>query len=477
MRKSAKATIWSVFDRVGNQAISFLIGIVLARILSPSDYGIIGLSSIFIAFSNVFIECGFSNALIRKIDCNQADLSTAFVFNVFMGVLLYFILYSAAPLISDFFDSTLLINVLRIVGLTLLLNSFCIVQNAVLTTKLDIKPQTVINLCAQIPSGIIAIILAYYGYGVYALAIQAVGASLIKTILLWVYAKWKPSLIFNKDSFRYLWKFGFNLIIVHFIGTFFNKIYSFIIGKYVGKTDLGYYSKAESLSSQPDSIMTGVIQKVAVPIFSKYQDNLSLLLEKYRYCIKMIMCMMCFITACLVTIAHPLIIYIWTSKWETTVSLFQLLLISVLLSPVGTLNLLLLQVLNRTDYTLKLEFIKKPICLIVIVLLVRFGLYGIILAAIINSFFGVLINMQSSQRFIKYSYRMQFVDIFKYLIIGCISALVGLYSIKVCESLLLQIFWGFSTSSLSYLILLFLTKDVFFRNTLYSIKARLKTSK
>ena len=214
--------IWSLFDRLGAQFVTFIIGIVLARLLTPADYGLVGIIAIFIAVSNVLIEGGFSNALIRKLDRTESDLSTAFYFNVVVGIFLYVLLFFLAPFIATYFEDPLLIPLLRIIGLNVFFNSLCIVQNAILTAELNIKLQTLISLCSQIPMGIIAIYLAYKGFGVYALAIQSVGYTFIKTILFWCFARWRPITGFSKDSFNYLLSFGSKLVGANLIGTVFN---------------------------------------------------------------------------------------------------------------------------------------------------------------------------------------------------------------------------------------------------------------
>lgn len=416
MRKSFSATIWTVFDRTWSQLVGFLIGIVLARLLTPEDYGLVGISMIFIAFSNVFIEAGFSNALIRKLDRSQTDYSTAFYFNAVMGIIMYLILYFAAPLIANYFEDEILIPLTRIVGLTLVINSLCIVQNAILTADLKMKEQAIINISAQIPSGLLAIYLAYRGMGVYALAVQTVLASFIRTCMFWIWAKWIPTWEFNKASMKYLWGFGSKLIGANFIGTLFNEIYTILIGKYISKSDLGLYSKGRSLSNQPESICNGVVQKVAVPLLSKYQNDVVSLKAKYRELTQVVNCIMLLVSGILLVAASPIILLLWGQKWVGSVPIFQMLLIASIVSYVSYLSLVLLQVINQTGYTLKLELIKKPICLLAILFSLRFGMYGLLGSLIFNSLFCSLINMSAASKYINYSYPEQGRDVVKYLL-------------------------------------------------------------
>lgn len=424
MKKSISATIWSILDRVWAQIVAFLIGIVLARLLTPEDYGLVGISMIFIAFANVFIEAGFSNALIRKLDRSPTDFSTAFHFNAIMGIVMYALLFFLAPFIADYFEDEQLTLLTRIVSITVVLNSLCIVQNAILTIEFRMKEQAIINIAAQVPAGVLAMYLAYHGLGVYALAVQAILAAAIRTTLFSIRARWLPSLEFNKGSMRYLWGFGSKLIGANLLGTFFNEIYSVLIGKYVGKTDLGYYSKGRSLSTQPDTICNGVVQKVALPLLSQYQENPTTLKAKYRELTQMITCAMTLVSGLLIVCAKPLILIMWGEQWTGTIPVFQLLIVANIVSFVSYLSLVLLQIINHTEYTLKLEFIKKPVFFIIIIFSLRYGLYGLLASLIVNSLLATLVNISAPCKYIGYKYLEQFRDVSKYLIAWLLSSLV-----------------------------------------------------
>ena len=307
-KTSVNAAIWSFVERASSQIVSFVIGIILARLLSPYDYGVVGLTAIFIAISNVFIEAGFANALIQNQHRTEKDLSTAFYFNVVVGLFCYVALWIATPFISGWFNEPLLIPLLKIVGLNVVFNSLCIVQTALLTAKLNIRLQTIINLSAQIPAGIVAVILAYRGMGVYVLALQTVLASFIKVILLWFFAKWIPKEKFCKDSFKALWGFGSKLLGANLIGTIFSQIYSIIIGKFIGKKELGYFSKANGLCSNVDGITSGIVQKVALPVLAKYQEDKMQLTEKFREIMRLLVMLIAPLTAVICSASDDIIV-------------------------------------------------------------------------------------------------------------------------------------------------------------------------
>lgn len=460
MRKSVSATIWSVLDRVWAQAVGFVIGIILARLLTPEDYGLVGISLVFIAFSNVFIEAGFSNALIRKLDRTNTDYSTAFHFNAIMGVVMYLALFLGAPWIADYFDDQQLIPLTRLVSVTVVLNSLCIVQNAILTAEFRMREQAIINIASQIPSGLLAIYMAYIGMGIYALAVQTVLASLLRTVMFWIVTKWIPTMEFSKDSMRYLWGFGSKLIGANFLGTVFNEIYTILVGKFIGKSDLGLYSKGRSLSTQPETICNGVIQKVALPILANAQGDNSLLKEKYRELTQLVTCVMTLLSGILIVIAKPLILLLWGEVWEGSVIVFQMLLFASVIGYVQSLTLVLLQIVNQTGYTLKLEFVKKPVYLVVIFLMLHYGLFGLLVAYVINSLWGTVVNMSAPHRYIGYSYWAQIKDIAWYFIAWIVGALLVWAIFMVIEvNNVLSIIIMSIIVSLVYLGILWAIKD------------------
>ena len=461
MTRNVKAFFWTILDKVGIQLFTFVIGIFLARLLTPFDYGVVGLSTIFIAITDILIESGFSNALIRKQDRNQIDLSTAFLFNTTISVVIYSVLFVVSPYIAVFFDSPLLSPVLRLVGINVLFNSLCVVQNALFIAEFRLKILAIINFFSLLPSGVIAVIMAFNGYGVYALVVQSVFSSFIRLVLLWYYAKWRPSFVFSKKSFDYLWGFGSKLILTRFIGVFFNKINTFIIGKYIGKSDLGFYSKAESLSSQPDSIISGVITKVAVPILSECQQDTNRLLDCFRKYSKLLTLAICLICGLLCLIAKPLILLLWTDKWSDTIIIFRILLMASILSPLSALNLILLQVLNKTSVSLKLEILKKAIYVPIIILGAIYGLLGLAFAQILISIVAFIVNSSASQRYIHYSYYTQYVDVLIYILPMLVS-IVLLFSL-VNNMLVSNLFFSIIVGAFSYIFVfsffLYLIKD------------------
>lgn len=457
-KSAINAAIWSVIERFSTQIISFFIGVALARLLSPREFGIVGLVTIFITLSNVFIDSGFGNGLIRKLKRTEKDLSTAFIFNAIVGIVAYAILWIISPYVATYFDENILTILLRIVGLNVLLNSLCVVQNALLTANLDIKKITYLNVCGQIPAGAVAIILAYNGFGVYALAIQTVLSSLIKTLLLWLTSKWKPKESFNEESFKYLWNFGSKLLGTNLLGTFFSQIYSVLIGKYIGKEDLGYFSKSQSLNGNISSIIEGVVQKVALPMLSSRQNDIHELREAFRKSMCILVMLSAPIAAFFCFAAEDIVVFIWTEKWLPSAFLLQMLVVGSIWQPISTLSLTIMQVVNRTDMMLKLEIPKKTLFTLITFIGFLNGLKALVISMVVYNIIGSMINMYPTKRLLHYNIKIQIIDIIKYIVISFPLA----YFIKT-------IFCIFDTPLFNIILMLFLFLISYFF-ILYSIK-------
>lgn len=462
------AAIWSFLEKLSSQAVSFIIGIILARLLTPYDYGVVGLTAIFIAISNVFIEAGFANALIQNQHRTEKDLSTAFYFNVVVGLVCYIVLWVATPSIANWFNEPLLIPLLKIVGLNVVLNSLCIVQTALLTAKLNIRLQTIINLSAQVPAGILAMIMAYKCMGVYALAMQTVLSSLIKVVLLWIFAKWIPKEKFNKNSFISLWKFGSRLLGANLIGTAFNQIYSIIIGKFIGKKELGYFSKANGLCSNVDGVTTGIVQRVALPVLAKYQEDERQLTEKFREIMRLLVMLIAPMTSFLCFASDDIIVLLWTEKWLDCSLLFKILIVGIMFGPIGQMSLSLMQALGKTGMVLKLEFPKKFVYCICLSIGFYYGVVGLAIAQVFINIIGSLINVWATRKILPYSYVQQLKDILIYILIAfaigwCVSWLACFASqiVNITILLFLTVFF--------YSLVLFMIKDSVFKRNIKNI--------
>jgi O-antigen/teichoic acid export membrane protein len=420
--QTTSGIFWSLIDLLGNQGIQFLIQVILSRLLLPKDFGIMGIIFVFLALSNSIIDSGFSQALIRKKNVNQEDYSTIFYFNLLMSVVMFIVLYISAEPISKFFSQTLLVPIIRVLSFVLIINSFGIIQRVILTKNIDFRQQMKINLIAGLVSGIIAVIFAVLGFGVWSLIIRTLTMQFIQTLLLWVFNKWQPTFVFNINSFKTLFGFGSKLLISGLIDTFYNNIYSVIIGKFFSASQLGYYTNAQKLRDITSQSITSSVQRVTYPVLSSIQENEDQLKNGYRKVIKTSAFIIFPIMLGLAAIANPLIDLLFSAKWHQSVLYLQLLCLAGMLYPIHAINLNILQVKGRSDLFLLLELIKKVLLTTLLACSLWFdmGIVGLIVVAVLHSFISLFVNTYYSSREISYSTKTQLMDLAPIFIISCL---------------------------------------------------------
>jgi len=405
--KALNGLLWNFIDNFSVQISQFAIGIVLARILSPNDFGLIGMLTIFITISQWFVSSGFGQALIRKKDCTQADYSTVFFFNILSGILLYIVLFFSSGFISDFFNEPELKPLLKILGISLIIIGFTIIQQTQLTKRLDFKLQTRISIISSITSGIIGIALAYMGYGVWSLVYKSLIEYFIRSFLLWKYNSWRPSLIFDEIAFKELFSFGSKLMLRGLIYSIFNNLYYVIIGKYFSTADLGFYTRAEQFNRMPSSNINKVINKVSYPVLSELQHDDKALKAVYKKIFMSLVFISSISMLILGAIAKPLILTLLGEKWLPSVPILQLLCFVGLLYPLCDFNLTILKVKGKSGLILKLEIVKRVLSIPVIIMGITYGIKVLIIGMIVLSFFEFLINSYFSGKEISYSLKEQ----------------------------------------------------------------------
>jgi len=349
-QRTATGLLWSFIDNFAVQGVHFVIGVVLARLLSPTDFGLIGMITIFITISQWFISSGFGQALIRKQNCTQADYSTVFIFNIVTGVFLYLMLFLTAPLISRFFNEPALTTLIKVFGINLIIISLTIIQRTQLTKRLDFKLQTRISVISSLSSGVVGIILAIKGLGVWSLVYKSIIEYGISSLLLWLLSNWAPSLIFSKNSFIELFGFGYKLMLRGLIYTVFNNVYYAVIGKYVSTASLGYYTKAEQFSNLLSSNINKVVNRVTYPALSELQNNKVALKEAYRKIFITLVYLTSVMMITLGAIAEPVIISLIGEKWRNSIVLLQFLSIIGLLYPLCDFNLTILKIVGNSSF-------------------------------------------------------------------------------------------------------------------------------
>jgi O-antigen/teichoic acid export membrane protein len=402
---------WSFSDSIATQIAQFIVGIVLARILSPAEFGLIGMITVFLAITQSFTDSGFGQALIRKKDADDTDFSTIFYFNLIAGILLFTIFYLSAPAIAEFYKQPDLKAIARVLGIIILINATSVTQRTILTKTVDFRSMMKVNLTAALISGTVAIIMALTGFGVWSLVWRSIIGSMVQAIMLWHYNRWFPSLTFSSKSFRSLFSFGSKLLVSGLIDTIYRNIYLLIIGKFFSAAELGYYTRADQFSRLASQNLTGTVQRVSYPVLSLVQDENEKLKAGYKKLILAIMFITFVIMLGMAAVARPMILTLIGEKWLPSVEYLQLLCLGAMLFPLHALNLNILNVKGRSDLFLKLEVIKKVLAVPVILAGVFMGIRAMLVGMIILSFIAYFINSYYSGRLVSYPVREQIADI------------------------------------------------------------------
>lgn len=426
--KTIKGTFWSAADAFLGQGISFVVGLVLARLLSPEEYGIIGISLTFTIIINGIVDSGFSNSLIRKKDTTNDDYNTMFITNMVMSVLLYILVYFTAPIVSKFFNLEIT-NIVRVLGLMLIINGLSLVQNTILTKKIDFKTKTKISLISSISSGVIGITMAFVGFGVWALVAQQLSRQLIYTICLWIYNDWRPNFLFSISSFKYMWGFGWKLLVSGLLDNLWKELYQIVVGKFYNPATLGQYTRSRSYAQLFSSNITSIIQRVTYPVLAEVQDNKERMVAAYRKVIKTTMFVTCICMISLGAVAEPLIYCLIGPKWHEAATYLPLICISLSLYPLHAINLNMLQVQGRSDIFLYLEIIKKAYGLIPVAIGIFFNIYWMLIALIGAGIISFFLNTYYTGKRLGYNSWKQLKDIAPSYIIAFIIA-ISVYFIK-----------------------------------------------
>lgn len=475
-----KSLFWKLFERFGAQLIQFVVNIVLARILMPEDYGAIALIIVFIAVSNVFTQTGFSSALIRKLDADELDYSSVFWSSLFVSILIYIVLFFTAPFIADFYELPILKNVLRVLSLTVIVGTYNSVQNAILSKKLMFKKLFISSFSSVLVSGIIGIVCAYCGLGVWALCAQQLSAIVITTIVMSFTVKWHPKFIFSFKRVKFLLSFGWKLLFSSLLDTIYNNLYSLIIGKQYSSDDLAYWNRGKQFPDLIVGNINGSIGSVMYPVYSMKQNNIVELKQLVRRSIKVSAYLVFPLMVGLAIVAEPLVKLLLTDKWLFCVPFLQAWCIIYAFMPIHTTNLQVYNALGRSDIFLWLEIIKKIIGVIVLFATLPYGLEVMIYAKIGTSIVSTFINAYPNTKVLKYSIKEQFLDLFPMMIMSAIMGGIvyatSLIPIHYIAAMVIEILVGI----IIYLLLSMVFKPeayLYCKNILVNLFKKLKNNK
>lgn len=409
---------WNAIGSYSTQGVNFILQIILARLLSPSDYGIIAMMAIFLQVAAVFVDSGFGKALVQKKDCEEKDYSTVFYYNLAVSIAIYIILFAISPFVARFYDIPILTDVMRVASLVVIINALSIVQRTKLEKNIDFKSRSIVSFASSLLSGVAGIVMAYYGLGVWALCGQSILNSLFQLVFFYFFVRWCPSLVFSKDSFHEMFSFGSKLLITNIINVIYSNLYTIVIGKRFNSRDLGFYSRADQFAIFPSTNICAIISGVAFPTLSKIQDDDDKLRFAYRKIIRYSSFIIFPLMVGLAAVADPFIRTLLGEKWANTIPYLQVLCFALMWDHLSTLNLNLLFVKGKTNLVLKLEIIKKSIAFIILLVSIPFGIITMCWGRVLYGVVAFYINTSYTKKLIGLSFIQQVMDFMPFLVIA-----------------------------------------------------------
>lgn len=410
-QKAVGGLFWTFIQQFSSKIITFVVSIILARLLSPAEFGLIGMLSIFIGVGISLMDSGMTSSIIRTKDADQKDYSTVFVLNIAASVVIYVLVYLAAPYIASFYGHPVLKNILRVYAISFFLSAFMGVQSAKLTKDMNFKAQMLIQIPSVIGSGILGVSLAYYGFGVWSLVYMSLCQTFLLSVQYWFHSDWRPSLRFYSENFKHHFSFGYKITLHGLIGTIYQNIFTVIIGKFYSADQLGFYSRALSMRQFPISNLSAALEKVTYPMFSSINDDNTKLKQVYRRLIQQVVFWIIPLLTLLIVVAEPLFRFLLTEKWVPAVPYFQILCVSGMLLPLQSYNGNIIKVKGHTGVILKIQIIEKIFALIGIVIAIPFGIHALLYSQIFSALLSYNMVAYYGGRMIAYPISEQLVDI------------------------------------------------------------------
>ena len=455
---ATKGIIWTAVDKFAVQFGQFVASILLARLLLPEDFGLIGMLAIFITFSQIFIESGLGVGLIQRQDNTDIDFSTVFVFNLGVSSFFYILLFFAAPFISNFFNQPQLTNLIRVLGLNLFVIAIAIVQRTKLTIAIDFKSIAKSNVVGMVVGGLFGVLAARNGYGVWALVIQTLFGSMATSVSLWVFSSWSPSIAFSKTSFKSLFGYGSKLLIAGLYAQILNNIYTICLGKFYPAASLGYYTKAKSFADISSGTVVNVVQQATFPVLSSVQFDREKLVSIYSRLIRMSAFFIIPLMTLIALLAKPIVILLLTEKWVSLIPLLQWMVFARIFYPMSALNMNLLNAVGRSDLFLKVDLSKLPLTILAMVITIPLGVKAMIIGHVVTSALAFLINAYLPGKLYCYGPIQQLRDMFPFFVATIGMAISVAFMVFLIDNLVLQLFLGTLLGVVTYLFICWLLK-------------------
>lgn len=443
-RRTVKGFVWSSLESILSQGQGIIFGIFLARLLSPGEFGLIGMITIFISIAQVFVDSGLSQSLIRKQNCTTLDYSTIFWVNLSIGLLSYVVIWIAAPYIAGFYGKPELVSLTRVTALVIIIGSLTLIQQTILTKEIDFKTLAKSSTIGTFVSGVTSLALAFSGFGVWSLVWRTIINQVVRSALLWYYNRWWPKYYFGRHILKEHFSFSSNILLISIVAALYKNFYNLIIGKNYSDKVLGYYTNADQYSSMPSTSISNITNKVSYPVLSEMQNDNERLRGSINKLITDVMYISFVIMFGLAAIAKPLFVIVLGSRWLPSVIIFQALCIAYAISPMHVINHNIMKIKGRSDLFLKTEIIKYIIFTPVLILGAIYGI-GVLIAGIILFYWiGYLVNGMYAKRLINYSLIDQSIDLLPVMGIAAVPALLtwslgGLFSLNNILLLAIQV--------------------------------------
>lgn len=451
-----KGVVWTTIDRFTTQFVQFVVGIFIARIVSPADFGVLGILMVFIALSQVFIDSGLGKALIQKNNPTQEDCSTVFFFNLFISFILYFILWFAAPLIAVFYEMPDLIKLMRILSLILFINSLIIVPQAILSIRLDFKTMAIANFISAVCSGVIGVWLAVIGFGIWALVWQTIIRAFMHAIVQMGILKWIPTFLFSKKSFKELYKYGLNLFVSSLFISILENLNSMVIGKLYKPKELGFYTRGLQFAGLPFTTISSIVYKVLFPALASVKEDKEQLIKICKSVIRYVSFLTFPLFLWLVITAEPIVKILLTDKWLPCVPIIQILCLARMISMIAGISVELLDAVGRSDLSLKQNFLKAAIRVVLLVSAFKYGIVWIAIAELVATSIHFFINTYYPGKILQYGSLAQIKDFLPILLSALISTLAGFLIMCLFSDLYLKIISALTIAAITYVGFLYI---------------------
>lgn len=458
-QKTKIGMLWNFLEKISLQGVSFIINIILARLLTPHDYGVVGMFSVFLLYANVFIESGFVRGLIQKKDITDLDYSTTFYFNLVISIVIYIILYFLSPTIARFYDIPEYITLQRVLFLILVINSLTLVQGARLQRSLNFKTIAIINFLSTLVSGILGIVFAYKGFGVWALIIQTLTKSVISAILFWIFGKWKPLLKVSLTSFKTLFSYSSKLLIASIVGNTVDNLCSLFVGKLFKPVNMGYYTRARQFPELISGTISSILNSVTFPLLSSIQEDKEDLINIFKRLIKVSSLVSTPTMIGFAILSKPIIIVILGDQWLPVAELMFWISISYIVRPINVLDMNILNAIGRSDIFLKVYLAKIPVQIITMLITFPIGLRAIVIGEACSSIIYFIMSAFMIGKLFNFGPIKQFFAFWNYLFAGCIMGICVFLITQLIDSYLLQLIIGVPVGVVTYMLLLEILKD------------------